>query len=346
MSEPSSTAVELHLAFLMAATVWKGHLSFGLVSIPVRLNKAARAEKIKFRQLRRSAPAVEQTEPVLSSPGPTPIRSRRHEDFVPAPTVPDELPEGWRDTVVQPVRHAATTGDDALPIPQAEIVRGYEYEPDRYVLVDENELKSITPKTSRDIQILEFVQFGEIDPVYLETSYYMAPEPEGEKPYALLYEALRRTGYSAIAQIAMHRREHVAIIRPGIRGIVMHTMFYTNEVRRDQEFLADPELVAQKELELAIKLVEALSGKFEPEKYSDRFHEHVQTLIAAKVRGREVVSSEARPAEAAAVINIMDALRKSLEAARKPVAKAEESVPQAKTGHKRAAQKRVQGKRR
>jgi DNA end-binding protein Ku len=300
---------------VMPATVWKGHLSFGLVSIPVRLHKAARAEKIKFRQLYRSARAIEQA-------------------------------EAWRDSVVEPIRHAATTSDDARPIPQAEIVKGFEYEPDRYVLVDENELKSVTPKTSRDIEILEFVQFAEIDPVYLETSYYMAPEREGEKPYALLYEALRRTGYSALAQIAMHRREHVAIIRAGMRGIVMHTMFYTNEVRRDQEFLADPELVAQKELELAIKLVEALAGKFEPEKYSDRFREHVQALIAAKIHGREAVSREARPAESAPVVNIMDALKKSLEAARKPVAKAEESVPQAETGRKQATQKRAQGKRR
>jgi DNA end-binding protein Ku len=328
----------------MPATVWKGHLSFGLVSIPVRLQKAARAEKIKFRQLHRRAPAIEPPEPQLSLPGLVSIRSRRQEDAAPAPTFADELPQAWRESVVQPVRHAATAGDDARPVPQAEIVKGYEYEPDRYVLVDDNELKSITPKTSRDIQILEFVQFGEIDPVYLETSYYMTPEPEGEKPYALLYEALRRTGYSALAQIAMHRREHVAIIRAGMRGIVMHTMFYTNEVRRDQEFLADPELVAQKELALAIKLVEALADKFQPEKYADRFQEHVQALIAAKIRGREVVSGEAHPAEAAPVIDIMDALKRSLEAARKPVAKAEESVPQAKNGRKQAAQKRMQGK--
>ena len=124
----------------------------------------------------------------------------------------------------------------------------------------------------------------------------------------------------------------------------MHTMFYTNEVRRDQEFLADPELAAQNELALAIKLVEALADKFEPEKYADRFQEHVQALIAAKIQGREVVSGEAQPAESAPVIDIMDALKKSLEAARKPVAKAEESVPQAKNGRKQAAQKRMQGK--
>src|SRR4029077_7472799 len=136
------------------------------------------------------------------------------------------------------------------------------------------------------------------------------------------------------------------IIRAGMRGIVMHTMFYTKEVRRDEEFLADPELVAQKELELAIKLVEALAGKFEPEKYADRFQEHVKALIAAKIQGREVVSGEARPPEAAPVIEIMDALKKGWAAARKPVAKAEESMPQAKNGRKQATQKRVQGKRR
>jgi DNA end-binding protein Ku len=318
----------------MPTTVWKGHLSFGLVSIPVKLHKAARAEKIKFKQLYRRAPAIEPPEPELSVSGPVAIQPRRNEDVMPASTFPDQLPEAWRDSLVQPIRNAAIVGDDMRPIPPAEIVKGYEYEPDRYVLVDEKELKSITPRTSRDIQILEFVQFAEIDPVYLETSYYMAPEPEGEKPYALLHEALRRTGYSALAQIAMHRREHVAIIRAGMRGIVMHTMFYTNEVRRDQEFLADPELVAPKELDLAIKLVEALADKFEPEKYSDRFQEHVQALVAAKIQGREVVSGEARPAGGAPVIDIMDALKKSLAAARKPVAKAEESMPQAKNGRK------------
>ncbi len=120
----------------------------------------------------------------------------------------------------------------AEPIPREEILKGSEYQPDQYVLVSKEELRSITPKTSNDIQILEFVHLREIDPVYLETSYYAEPESAGEKPYALLYRALRQTGYVALAQIAMHRREHVAIIRPGERGILMHTMYTQTKCAR------------------------------------------------------------------------------------------------------------------
>jgi len=134
--------------------------------------------------------------------------------------------------IVTPVRSMPASAEDAEPIPREEILKGSEYQPDQYVLVSKEELRSITPKTSNDIQILEFVHLREIDPVYLETSYYAEPESAGEKPYALLYRALRQTGYVALAQIAMHRREHVAIIRPGERGILMHTMYTQTKCAR------------------------------------------------------------------------------------------------------------------
>jgi len=237
------------------------------------------------------------------------------------------------------------SAEDAEPIPREEILKGYEYQPDQYVLVSKEELRSITPKTSNDIQILEFVHLREIDPVYLETSYYAEPEPGGEKPYALLYRALRQTGYVALAQIAMHRREHVAIIRPGERGILMHTMYYTNEVRKDQEFTADLALVAPRELDLAVKLIGALAGKFEPEKFRDKYREQVEALIAAKIEGRDVVAGEGVPAAAAPVANIMDALKKSLAAARKPVARAETADSRPKPQRRVAKSRRVKGAR-
>jgi Ku protein len=158
---------------------------------------------------------------------------------------------------VAPIRNTPTSAENAQPIPRAEIVKGYEYQPEQYVLVSDDELQRITPRTSSDIQILEVVQLSEIDPVYFETSYYVAPERAGEKPYSLLYAALRKTGYVALAQIAMHRREHIAVIRAGDRGILMHMMFYANEVRKEQEFKADEAQVADKELGLAVKLIEA-----------------------------------------------------------------------------------------
>ena len=344
----------------MAATVWKGHLSFGLVSIPVRLYRAARAEKVSFRQLHRRAPEVQPTFPESAFPRmePTPIRAsggeegKRYARFDDDRRAPEATPGPARSrgedyprvspSVVTPVRSLPASAEDA-PISREEILKGYEYQPDQYVLVSKEELRSITPKTSNDIQISEFVHLLEIDPVYLETSYYVEPEPGGEKPYALLYRALRQTGYVALAQIAMHRREHIAIIRPGERGILMHTMYYTNEVRKDQEFAADLALVAPRELDLAIKLIGALAGKFEPEKFRDKYREQVEALIAAKIEGRDVVAGEGLPAATAPVADIMDALKKSLAAARKPAARAETADSRTKPQKRDAKSRRVKG---
>jgi DNA end-binding protein Ku len=222
------------------------------------------------------------------------------------------------------------TGENQ-PIPRSEIVKGYEYQPEQYVPVSDEELKRITPRTSTEIQILEFVRLGEIDPVYFETSYYVAPDRAGEKPYALLYAALQKTGYVALAQIAMHRREHVAVVRAGDRGILVHTMFYANEVRKEQESKADPALVAEKELGLAVKLIEALVAKFDPEKFKDKYREQVEALIAAKIQGREVVSGQAQPVPTAPVVDIMEALKKSLAEAGKPVGRAEEASAESRS---------------
>jgi DNA end-binding protein Ku len=316
----------------MPSTVWKGQLSFGMVSIPVRLYRAARAEKISFRQLHRmdSALAAE-PEPDQPLVEPAPTRTLRrgdnasiHEVERQDTRVPPTQP------LVAPVRSTPTSADSTQPIPRAEIVKGYEYQPEQYVLVSDDELRSITPRTSSDIQILEFVHLREIDPVYFETSYYVAPDRAGEKPYALLYAALQKTGYVALAQIAMHRREHIAVIRAGERGILMHTMFYANEVRKDQEFKAEAGLVTGKELDLAVKLVDALANKFEPEKFRDKYREKVDALIAAKIQDREVISGESQPSTASPVVDIMEALKKSLAAARKPVGRADESSAEAK----------------
>jgi DNA end-binding protein Ku len=328
----------------MASTVWKGHLTFGLVSIPVRLYRAARADKVSFRQLHRTAQTQDpQAEPDIVPSEPIPVRSSRRGDT-------DTIHEVEREVArvpptqpfVAPIRNTPTSDENAQPIPRTEIVKGYEYKPEQYVLMSDDELQRITPRTSSDIQILEFVQLSEIDPVYFETSYYVAPERAGEKPYSLLCAALRKTGYVALAQIAMHRREHIAVIRAGDRGILMHTMFYVNEVRKEQEFNADEAHVADKELDLAVKLIEALAAKFEPEKFRDKYREQVEALIAAKIQGRELASGRAEPAAAAPLPDIMDALKKSLAAARKPPARAEEVTAESNPERraKRQAKKR------
>jgi DNA end-binding protein Ku len=203
------------------------------------------------------------------------------------------------------------------PIPRSEIVKGYEYEKDRYVVIEDEDIKKMAPSTAKVMEILEFVKGTEVDPVYYESSYYIAPDDAGEKPYALLFNTLKQTGYVGVAKIAMHNREHIVIFRPGPQGLMMHTMYYANEVRKVDEFRTDTSLVKEKEVELARMLVESLAATFEPEKYHDTYRDNLQTMIDAKIKGKEVVTPPSR--EPAKIIDIMEALKQSL-ASRKPAA--------------------------
>jgi DNA end-binding protein Ku len=256
----------------MATTVWKGHLTFGLVSFPVKLFTAARSETISFNQLHKTD------------------HSR--------------------------IKQVIYCQAEDKPIPRSEIVKGYEYEKDRYVVVEDEEIKKMAPSTAKIMEILEFVKSAEVDPIYFESSFYMAPDEAGQKPYALLFDTLKRTGYVGVAKIAMHNREHIVIFRPGAHGLMMHTMYYADEVRRVEEFRTDTGLVKDQELKLAEMLVESLAATFQPEKYRDSYRDNLNALIEAKIKGQEVVTPPA--AEPAKVIDIMQALKQSLAAARKP----------------------------
>ncbi|HWQ57173.1 MAG TPA: Ku protein [Bryobacteraceae bacterium] len=293
----------------MAATVWRGNLGFGLVSIPVRLYRAARPERVRFRQMRRAAPPAEQD----ARPGsdqvirfPAPAREREAEQEAPA--------------LSRVTRPAFDRSEDA-PVPPTELVRAYEAGKDRYVVMEDKELRDLAARTSRDMEIREFVRFAEIDPLYLETSYFVAPAPGGDHAYGMLFAALRSTGYAALAEMAMHRREHVVVVRPGQRGLIAHTMFYSDEVHLDEEHSAAPSLVSGKELELAELFVRSLAATFEPAKYRDRYRERVEALLAGKIGAGELVDAEAPPPAAApSAPDILEALRRSLEAIRKPPA--------------------------
>src|SRR5437763_284957 len=176
------------------------------------------------------------------------------------------------------------------PIPRSEIVKGFEYEKDRYVVIEDEEVKKVAPQTAKVMEILEFVKSDHVDPIYFETSYYLAPDEAGEKPYALLFDALKKTGYAGVAKIAMHNREHIVVLRPGKNGVLMHTMYYTHEIRKVDEFRTDLSLVKEKELALATSLIEALSGEFEPEKYTDTYRDNLLKMIEAKKAGEEIVA--------------------------------------------------------
>jgi DNA end-binding protein Ku len=228
------------------------------------------------------------------------------------------------------------------PIPRTEIVKGYEYEKDRYVVIDDEDIKKMAPGTAKVMEILEFVKSDEVDPIYFESSYYMAPDQAGEKPYALLFNTLRRTGYVGIAKVAMHNREHIVIFRPGNHGILMHTMYYSHEIRKIEEFRTDTTLVKDKEVELAQMLVESLAAAFEPEKYKDSYRENLQGMIDAKVKGREVVAAVAAP-EPAKVIDIMEALKQSLAIVKKPATSTTEISASEPSGKKQRTPKRASG---
>jgi DNA end-binding protein Ku len=206
---------------------------------------------------------------------------------------------------------------DTLDVREKEI----EYEKGRYVTIDPDELRAIAPATSAEMEITEFVRLHEIDPVYFEVSYYVRPEDAGRKPYALLYQAMQEAGFAAVAQMAMHRRDRIVVVRPGPVGLIAHTMYFASEVRSDQEVRAETTLVSAKEVGLAKTLVGALAGSFDPSKYRDQYRDRLEALIAAKMAGKE--TAVVAPSRTAPAVDIMEALRKSVDAVKRPPAKAE-----------------------
>lgn len=301
----------------MASTVWRGYVTFGLISIPVRLFRAARAERVKLRRVARAVP-----EPAVE------IRPRAKRQ--------EQVEEPEIEPVLTPVRQATARQDTDEILPEQDIIRGYEYEKNRFVAVEPEELKALAPKTSTAMEIEEFVHLADIDPVYFETSYYVNPEESGAKAYALLYQAMSSTGLAAIAQFAMHTREHVIVLRPGRKGILGHTMFYESEVRADEEFRADISAISEKELKLAETLIHSLAGPFEPAKYRDQYKERLESLLAQKMEGRPGEMPVAAP-KAAEVVDIAEALRKSLANLKKPAASEEARQKAPGRGAKKAS---------
>jgi DNA end-binding protein Ku len=258
----------------MATTVWKGHLTFGLISIPVRMFAAARGERVSFNQLHNVCHSR------LKQPLFCPVCNRNVE--------------------------------------RSEVVKGYEYDKDQYVLFNEEELDKIEPPSARVMEIIEFVKLAEIDPLYFDSSYYITPEDPGLKAYTLLMKAMQETGYGAIAKVTMHQREHIVTVRPGDKNLTLHTMFYSSEIRAAEAVPTDKIEVKDQEKKLAEQLIESLASPFQPDKYRDDYSDNVRAMIAAKLQGQEVAAVP-QP-HLAPVIDLMDALKKSLAEKRPPTA--------------------------
>jgi DNA end-binding protein Ku len=253
----------------MATSAWRGSLSFGLLTIPIRLYPAARSQHIQLHQLHSTCHTR------LKQPLYCPTHKR----------------------IVE----------------RSEVVRGYEYEKGRYVVIEPDELKKITPASGRTAEILGFVKESQVDPIYFDSSYLALPEKESEKPYVLLVKALEDSQRLAIAKLTMHLREYTIFVRPRNHGLTVHTMYFRNEVREVQGYGEKDQQVKLKpqEIKLAEQLVESLSVDFRPERYHDSFQENLKTLIDAKLKGETIV--EERPAKRAPVIDIMEALKRSLQ---------------------------------
>jgi DNA end-binding protein Ku len=269
----------------MASTVWKGYLTFGLISVPIRLFAAARREHVSFNMLH--APCVTRIKQQLFCP--------------------------TCERVVE----------------RSEIVKGYEDSKDTYIVVEPEELQKVAPPSERNMDIVQFVKLEEVDPIYFDASYYVLPEDPGRKAYGLLVHALTRSGYAAIAKVAMHNREYLVIIRPREDGLTLHTVYYKEELHELSEYGETGTAEARsQEVELAERLIENLAAPFAPEQFHDEYQKRVLELIEAKREGKPVQAA-AQP-KVAPVVDLMEALQRSLAAtARKGPEKAAELRPAA-----------------
>ena len=275
----------------MASTIWKGYITFGLISIPVRVFAAARPDRISFHQVHE------------------PCQSRIKQQLF-CPTC---------ERIVE----------------RSELVKGYEAEKNHLVIVEDEELKKIAPASRETMDILEFVKLDEVDPLYFDASYYVLPEDPGKRAHQLLVETMEKTGYAAMAKLAMHQREYTVIIRARGHGLTLHTIYYANEVRDVPGYGATTEIeVKPQEIQLAEQLIRSLATTFEAEKYTDEYQSRVQELIEAKMQGGTMKETKTR--KLAPVIDLMAALQRSLEQGEER-GTARKTTAGAETGARKAA---------
>lgn len=253
--------------------IWKGHLTFGLVTIPVKLYTATEGKDIRFRLLHTTCM--------------TPIQNKR---FCPSH---EQIVE-WND-----------------------VVRGYEYAKGKFVPLADEELETVPLETAGTVSVTSFVSLSEIDPIYYEKSYYLAPDEGGQKAFRLLHDTLEEATKIAVGKVVIKEKEHLVTVRPHDGALVMSTLFYADEVRAVDEI---PELpietkVHPNEKKMAMQLIEGLAGSFSAAEYRDEYRDALQKVIQAKVEGEAVEAAPARKAEK--VVDLMEALRRSLQITRR-----------------------------
>jgi len=275
--------------------MWKGVVSFGMVSIPIRLYNATESSaKVSFRQL---CPEHR-----------SPISYKRW------------CPEGEHE------------------VQYGEILKGFEVGKDRYVIIDDKDMDNIPLATAHSIDITEFVPSDDIEPgLYYNSAYYVEPEELGKKPYHLLRKALEATSRLAVAKIALRDREHLCALHSTNGVLLMNTLHWPDEIRSTEGLKGlDGEVkINPKELEMAKALIESLADTFDPSRYKDEYREAVMKVVQAKVEG-EVIEAPPTP-QPAKVMDLMEALRASVDAAKKQRASREKAQPEAKRARRKAS---------
>lgn len=194
-------------------------------------------------------------------------------------------------------------------------VRGFEYAKGKYVPVTEDDLEHLPVKTIHTVDISDFVKLEEVDPIYFDKAYYLAPEETGLKAFTLLREALKETGRAAVAKVAIRDKENLCLVRPYEDVLSMETMLYANEIRSTEDVAVDGTKVSPKELQMAVSLIENLSDTFDPERYEDDYQVALKKVIKAKVEGAPL--PEIAEEKGAKVVDLMEALRASIEQTKK-----------------------------
>ena len=228
---------------------------------------------------------------------------------------------------------------DGEEVPMEHIVKGYEVSRDKYVIISPEELDALDPKATRTIDILDFVDLDEIDPVYFDSTYYMVPEKGAGKAYALLLEAMRKSNKVAIARVVLRQKQHLVALRPLKNALSMETMLYADEVVSPETLEGLPEdvTVTDRELAMAQQLIDSLADDFKPERYKDDYRERVLEMIERKAEGQEIVVAEEEE-EQAPVVDLMAALEASLAAAKtRREAEPEEEKPAKPARRRRTA---------
>jgi DNA end-binding protein Ku len=251
-------------------SIGSGAISFGLVSIPVKLYVATSSQAPSFHLLHAKCGNR--------------IRQQR----------------------VCPV--------DNEVVEREQLVKGYEFAKDQYVRINDDELKALEGEASEAIEISEFVPLAKVDPIYFERSYYLGPDKGGEKAYRLLTDTMTQVGKVALAKFVMRGKENLVIVRAAQKGLMMHTMYFANEVRSFDEIpKGESAKITGAETSLAIRLIDELSNdEFEPEKYHDEYSERVMNLVNSKAEGKEITLAQP-VAQRGQVIDLMAALKESLE---------------------------------